>query len=64
MKYYLHVDDALDIFAEHGVAGMLGLMANALFSATYIIGLDGVNTGIITGGKCFRIPSFRPGLEP
>ena len=50
MKYYLRIDDALDIFAEHGVAGMLGLMANALFSATYIIGLDGVNTGIITGG--------------
>lgn len=50
MKYYLRIDDALDIFAEHAVAGMLGLMANALFSATYIIGLDGVNTGIITGG--------------
>lgn len=40
----------MDVFAEHGVAGMLGLMANALFGATYIIGLDGVNTGIITGG--------------
>ena len=50
MKYYLRIDDSLDIFAEHGVAGMLGLMANALFGATYIIGLDGVNTGIITGG--------------
>ena len=50
MKYYLQIDDALDVFAEHGVAGMLGLMANALFSATYIIGLDGVNTGIIPGG--------------
>ena len=40
----------MDVFAEHGVAGMLGLMANALFGATYIIGLDGVNTGVITGG--------------
>ncbi|KAL9137887.1 MAG: hypothetical protein Q9175_000914 [Cornicularia normoerica] len=50
VKYYLRIDDALDIWAEHAVAGMLGLMANALFSATYIIGLDGVNTGIITGG--------------
>ncbi len=29
---------------------MIGLMANALFGATYIIGLDGVNTGAITGG--------------
>lgn len=40
----------MDVFAEHGVAGMLGLIANALFGATYIIGLDGVNTGVITGG--------------
>ena len=40
----------MDVFAEHGVAGILGLLANALFSATYIIGLDGVNTGIIQGG--------------
>lgn len=40
----------MDVFAEHAIAGMLGLMANALFSATYIIGLDGVNTGILTGG--------------
>lgn len=40
----------MDVFAEHGVAGMLGLLANALFGATYIIGLDGVNTGIIVGG--------------
>lgn len=50
MKYVLRIDDALDIFAEHCVAGILGLLANALFSATYIIGLDGVNTGIIQGG--------------
>ncbi|KAK4690151.1 hypothetical protein P7C71_g6571, partial [Lecanoromycetidae sp. Uapishka_2] len=49
-KYWVRVDDAMDIFAEHAVAGMLGLLANALFSATYIIGLDGVNTGIIIGG--------------
>lgn len=40
----------MDVFAEHGVAGMLGLLANAFFGATYIIGLDGVNTGIIVGG--------------
>lgn len=40
----------MDIFVEHGVAGILGLLANALFGATYIIGLDGVNTGTIVGG--------------
>ena len=40
----------MDVFAEHGIPGILGLIANALFGATYIIGLDGVNTGVITGG--------------
>lgn len=40
----------MDVFAEHGVAGMVGLIFNALFAADYIIGLDGVNSGIITGG--------------
>jgi ammonium transporter, Amt family len=47
VKYWMNVDDALDIFAEHGVAGMLGLMANALFGADYIVGLDGVTTGAV-----------------
>lgn len=47
----------MDVFAEHGVAGMLGLLFNALFGADYIIGLDGVNsslenttTGTLAGG--------------
>jgi Amt family ammonium transporter len=40
----------MDVFAEHGVAGMVGLIFNALFGADYVIGLDGVNTGIIDGG--------------
>jgi Amt family ammonium transporter len=43
VKFWVKIDDSLDVFAEHGVAGMLGLLANGLFSATYIIGLDGVN---------------------
>jgi len=50
VKFWVRIDDSLDIFAEHGVAGMLGLMANALFAADYIIGLDGVNTGLVPGG--------------
>lgn len=29
--------------AEHGIPGILGLLANAIFGAEYIIGLDGVN---------------------
>ena len=40
----------MDVFAEHGIPGMVGLIGNALFGASYIIGLDGVNSGIITGG--------------
>jgi Amt family ammonium transporter len=40
----------MDVFAEHGVAGMVGLIFNGLFGADFIIGLDGVNTGLIDGG--------------
>lgn len=42
IKYLVGVDDALDILAEHGMAGILGLMANALFGADWVIGMDGV----------------------
>lgn len=38
----------MDVFAEHGIAGMVGLIFNALFGASWIIGLDGVNTGSTT----------------
>lgn len=41
----MKIDDAMDVFAEHAVAGMVGLMANAIFGADYIVGLDGVTTG-------------------
>ena len=40
----------MDVFAEHGVAGMIGLFWNGIFAASYIIGLDGVNTGAVNGG--------------
>ena len=50
VKFLLRIDDSLDVFAEHGVAGMVGLIFNGLFAADYIIGLDGVNTGLIPGG--------------
>jgi Amt family ammonium transporter len=43
IKYWIKIDDAMDVFAEHGVAGMIGLLFNAIFAADYIIGLDGVN---------------------
>ena len=50
VKFWIGIDDALDVFAEHGVAGMIGLLANGIFGAGYIIGLDGVNTGLYQGG--------------
>ncbi|CDO56913.1 similar to Saccharomyces cerevisiae YPR138C MEP3 Ammonium permease of high capacity and low affinity [Geotrichum candidum] len=42
IKYIVHVDDSMDTFAEHGVAGIIGLLFNALFGADWVIGLNGV----------------------
>lgn len=50
VKFVLKIDDSLDVFAEHAIGGMVGLLFNSFFAADYIIGLDGVNTGVITGG--------------
>ena len=41
LKYWLKTDDALDIFAEHGVGGMVGNILTAFFAADYIAALDG-----------------------
>ena len=38
------MDDALDLFAEHAMGGIIGLIFNALFGAGSIIALDEVNT--------------------
>lgn len=45
----VRIDDSLDVFAEHGIGGIVGLLFNALFGSTYIIGLDGVNVGAVGG---------------
>ncbi|KAF2653007.1 ammonium transporter-like protein [Lophiostoma macrostomum CBS 122681] len=50
IKFWIKIDDSMDVFAEHGVAGMVGLIFNGLFGTNYIIGLDGVNTGLFVGG--------------
>jgi Amt family ammonium transporter len=50
VKFVINIDDSMDILAEHGIPGIVGLLFNAFFAADYIIGLDGVSTGIITGG--------------
>ncbi|KAI8953874.1 ammonium transporter MEP1 [Xylaria longipes] len=50
VKFLIGIDDSLDVFAEHAVGGIVGLVFNALFGANYIIGLDGVNNGVYPGG--------------
>ncbi|EGP86482.1 unnamed protein product [Zymoseptoria tritici ST99CH_1A5] len=50
IKYWIKIDDSMDVFAEHGVAGIVGLVFNGFFAAKYVIGLDGVNTGLFDGG--------------
>lgn len=42
IKYWIKIDDSMDVFAEHGVAGMVGLLFNAFLGADYIVGLQGV----------------------
>ncbi|CAP59969.1 uncharacterized protein PODANS_1_2930 [Podospora anserina S mat+] len=49
IKFYLRIDDALDVFAEHAIGGIVGLIFNAFFAADYIIGLDGINLGVQGG---------------
>lgn len=49
VKSLLGVDDALDLFAEHAVGGILGLLMNGFFASRSIIALDGVNTNVPGG---------------
>lgn len=48
LKYFLRCDDALDIFAVHGVGGFIGNILTAFFAADYIAHLDGYT--VIPGG--------------
>ncbi|TFK76731.1 ammonium transporter [Pluteus cervinus] len=43
-KFILRIDDALDLFAEHAVGGIIGLLMNAFFGSRAIIELDGVSS--------------------
>jgi ammonium transporter, Amt family len=44
----LRIDDALDIFAVHGIGGLVGNICTAFFAADYIAHLD--NVQVIPGG--------------
>lgn len=48
LKYWISADDALDIFAVHGMGGLIGNILTAFFAADYIAHLDGVTE--IPGG--------------
>ena len=48
LKYYMDVDDSIDIFATHCVGGFVGNLLTAFFAADYIAHLDGITT--IPGG--------------
>ncbi|POS69086.1 ammonium transporter [Diaporthe helianthi] len=48
LKFVLRIDDALDIFAVHGMGGFVGNICTAFFAADYIARLDGVTE--ISGG--------------
>ncbi|RQM07220.1 hypothetical protein DH86_00000918 [Scytalidium sp. 3C] len=48
IKYWLKIDDALDIFAEHAIGGLVGNILTAFFAADYIAHLDGAT--VIPGG--------------
>ena len=48
LKFVLGIDDALDIFAEHAIGGLIGNILTAFFAANYIAHLDGFSE--IPGG--------------
>ncbi|RKF71304.1 Ammonium transporter 1 [Golovinomyces cichoracearum] len=48
LKFILDVDDALDIFAEHAIGGLIGNILTGIFATNYIAHLDGVT--VIQGG--------------
>ena len=37
LKYYLHIDDCLDVFAVHGVGGFVGSLLNGIFADRNLI---------------------------
>ena len=48
LKFLVRIDDALDIFAVHGIGGLVGNICTAFFAADYIAHLD--NVQVIAGG--------------
>jgi Amt family ammonium transporter len=49
LKFIVDIDDSLDMFAEHAIGGIIGLLFNGFFASGHVIALDGVNTAISGG---------------
>ncbi|KAK4164277.1 putative ammonium transporter [Cladorrhinum sp. PSN259] len=48
LKFVIGIDEPLDVFAEHGVGGIIGNLLTGLFAADWIAALDGAT--VIDGG--------------
>ncbi|ODO08611.1 amt family ammonium transporter [Cryptococcus wingfieldii CBS 7118] len=48
LKFLIHVDETLDVFASHGIGGMVGNIMTALFAQASVAGFDGITE--IDGG--------------
>jgi Amt family ammonium transporter len=48
LKFLFNVDETLDVFATHGIGGMIGGLMTALFAQASVAGFDGIT--VITGG--------------
>jgi len=44
-KYLLRIDDGLDIFAIHGIGGVMGDILTGLFASKNVPAMDGFSTG-------------------
>lgn len=61
LKHRMKADDALDVFAIHGVGGIWGAMATGLLAVPSIVadaGIDGDVKGLIYGGTDLFIGQF------
>jgi len=48
LKHFLKYDDAFDVFAVHGVGGIVGNLLTGIFAQSWVAALDGVT--VIKGG--------------
>ncbi|GMK58809.1 hypothetical protein CspeluHIS016_0602510 [Cutaneotrichosporon spelunceum] len=48
LKYVLRIDEALDVFASHGIGGLVGCILTGIFADARVAGFDG--TTVIPGG--------------